>query len=94
MKVLNANGLINEWDNLSTQIRTESVEILIGDYVYQIGQSFDDEGTNDNIWFSRRLTQDYIDGKDTHEEVEGWVPEAGSEGFDEHHRKNNFKLLR
>jgi len=91
MKVINANGLINEWDNLSNEIRTESVQILIGDYVYEIGQSYDDEGTNDNIWFSRRLIQDYIEFNDTHEEVQGWVPEPGSKGFEEYYKQQKIK---
>ena len=92
MKVYYAQRLFDEWDDRSDEdvIKTESITFEIGGYVYQVGQSSDDDGTNDNIWFSRRTIEDH-DVRDTYEEVLEWVPEVGSEHYDEYYKKQKLK---
>jgi hypothetical protein len=93
MKIYHANQLCDIWEPLDNgdHIVTDSITFEIGGYVYQVGQSSDDDGTNDNIWFSRRKIEDYIEQNDTHEEVSEWVPEVGSCGFDDYNKKQKLK---
>jgi hypothetical protein len=92
MKVYYAQGLFNEWDDRSDEdvIQTEAITFEINGYVYQVGHTDDDP---DCMWFSRRPIEDYNE-RDTHEVPEKWVPEQGSEEFEEYDKLNNFKLFR
>ena len=95
MKLYYAQGLLNAWDEDTdgNVIKTDGITFEIGGYVYQVGCADEDENPN-SIYFSRRPIEDYIEGIDTHEEVQKWIPEPMSVNFDEYDKKHNFKLLR
>lgn len=91
MKIYYAQHLLKDWDeNINGNvIVTESITFEIGGFVYEVGCGDEDETPN-NIWFSRRRVEDH-NLIDSHEIPERWVPEQGSDGFEEYDKLKRIK---